>query len=60
MEVHRNSGAQAISFLNFNVVELFFYRCVVAYASDLIFLQVSVNPHRARGLKPSAVSLDHT
>ncbi|PNT03678.1 hypothetical protein POPTR_014G083300v4 [Populus trichocarpa] len=36
------------------------HRCVVAYASDLIFLQVSVNPHRARGLKPSAVSLDHT
>ncbi|KAF3441347.1 hypothetical protein FNV43_RR15261 [Rhamnella rubrinervis] len=36
------------------------HRCVVAYASDLIFLQVSLNPHRKRGLKTSAVSLDHS
>ncbi|CAI0470400.1 unnamed protein product [Linum tenue] len=35
-------------------------RCVAAFASDLIFLQVSLNPHRYRGLKASAVSLDHS
>ncbi|CAN1308753.1 Acyl-CoA hydrolase 2 [Linum perenne] len=37
-----------------------FSRCVAAYTSDLIFLQVSLNPHRYRGLKASAVSLDHS
>lgn len=36
------------------------HRCVVAYTSDLIFLQVSVNPHRRKGLKARAVSLDHS
>ncbi|GAA0143503.1 esterase [Lithospermum erythrorhizon] len=36
------------------------HRCVVAYASDLIFLNVSMNPHRQRGLRSSAVSLDHS
>ncbi|XP_027350563.1 uncharacterized protein LOC113861748 isoform X1 [Abrus precatorius] len=36
------------------------HRCVVAYASDLIFLQVSLNPHRRKGMKARAVSLDHT
>ncbi|XP_065859545.1 acyl-CoA hydrolase 2-like [Euphorbia lathyris] len=36
------------------------HRCVVAYASDLIFLGVSLNPHRAKGLKTSSVSLDHS
>uniref|UniRef100_A0A2P2KKF8 acyl-CoA hydrolase n=3 Tax=Rhizophora mucronata TaxID=61149 RepID=A0A2P2KKF8_RHIMU len=36
------------------------HRCVVAYASDLIFLQVSSNPHRTRGLKIAALSLDHS
>ncbi|KAG6402691.1 hypothetical protein SASPL_134895 [Salvia splendens] len=36
------------------------HRCVVAYASDLIFLQVSLNPHREKGLKSSSVSLDHS
>ncbi|GFP97297.1 acyl-coa thioesterase 2 [Phtheirospermum japonicum] len=35
------------------------HRCVAAYASDLIFLQVSLNPHREKGLKSSSVSLDH-
>ncbi|XP_051132692.1 acyl-CoA hydrolase 2-like isoform X2 [Andrographis paniculata] len=35
------------------------HRCVVAYASDLIFLQIGMNPHREKGLKTSAVSLDH-
>uniref|UniRef100_A0A7N2LS78 Acyl-CoA thioesterase 2 C-terminal domain-containing protein n=1 Tax=Quercus lobata TaxID=97700 RepID=A0A7N2LS78_QUELO len=34
-------------------------RCVVAYTSDLIFLQVSMNPHHRKNLKTSAVSLDH-
>ncbi|MED6211495.1 Acyl-CoA hydrolase 2 [Stylosanthes scabra] len=36
------------------------HRCVVAYASDLIFLQVSLNPHRRKGFKVRAVSLDHS
>ncbi|CAI9101828.1 OLC1v1039244C2 [Oldenlandia corymbosa var. corymbosa] len=36
------------------------HRCVVAYASDLLFLQISLNPHREKGLKTSAVSLDHS
>ncbi|KAA8520629.1 hypothetical protein F0562_014885 [Nyssa sinensis] len=36
------------------------HRCVAAYASDLIFLGVSLNPHRKRGLKTSSVSLDHS
>ncbi|CAM9002639.1 unnamed protein product [Rhodiola kirilowii] len=35
------------------------HRCVVAYASDLIFLSVSVNPHRSPGSNISSVSLDH-
>ncbi|XP_050287758.1 acyl-CoA hydrolase 2-like [Quercus robur] len=35
------------------------HRCVVAYTSDLIFLQVSMNPHHRKNLKTSAVSLDH-
>ncbi|KAL0347812.1 UNVERIFIED_CONTAM: Acyl-CoA thioesterase 2 [Sesamum calycinum] len=34
-------------------------RCVAAYASDLIFLQISLNPHREKGLKSASVSLDH-
>lgn len=42
------------------VIWFFFFRCVVAYASDLIFLQVSLNPHREKGLKSSSVSLDHS
>ncbi|CAA0813622.1 Acyl-CoA thioesterase family protein [Striga hermonthica] len=36
------------------------HRCVVAYASDLMFLQISLNPHREKGLKSSSVSLDHS
>ncbi|KAG5514264.1 hypothetical protein RHGRI_035613 [Rhododendron griersonianum] len=36
------------------------HRCVAAFASDLIFLSVSLNPHRKRGLKTSSVSLDHS
>nr|XP_028950653.1 uncharacterized protein LOC114821694 [Malus domestica] len=35
------------------------HRCVVAYASDLIFAAVSLNPHRRIGVKLSQVSLDH-
>ncbi|XP_057756662.1 acyl-CoA hydrolase 2-like [Arachis stenosperma] len=35
------------------------HRCVVAFASDLIFLQVALNPHRKQGMKASSVSLDH-
>lgn len=35
------------------------HRCVLAYTSDLIFLQVSLNPHRRKGLKTRSVSLDH-
>ncbi|XP_031110778.1 uncharacterized protein LOC116014946 [Ipomoea triloba] len=36
------------------------HRCVVAFASDLIFASVSTNPHRRKGLKTASVSLDHT
>lgn len=36
------------------------HRCVVAYASDLIFLSVSLNPHRRKGLRTTSVSLDHS
>ncbi|KAG8663841.1 hypothetical protein MANES_01G257800v8 [Manihot esculenta] len=36
------------------------HRCAAAYASDLLFLQVSLNPHRAKGLKTAHVSLDHS
>ncbi|KAK7243316.1 hypothetical protein RIF29_38109 [Crotalaria pallida] len=36
------------------------HRCVVAYTSDLIFLQVGVNPHRGKAVKTRAVSLDHS
>ncbi|XP_074584678.1 acyl-CoA hydrolase 2-like isoform X1 [Curcuma longa] len=36
------------------------HRCVVAYASDLIFGGVSLNPHRRRGLKTASLSLDHS
>ncbi|KAL3000912.1 hypothetical protein AAZX31_09G238600 [Glycine max] len=36
------------------------HRCVVAYTSDLIFLQVSLNPNRRKGRKARAVSLDHS
>ncbi|KAK4745277.1 hypothetical protein SAY87_011589 [Trapa incisa] len=36
------------------------HRCVVAFASDLIFLGTSLNPHRRKGLKTYSVSLDHS
>ncbi|RWR97997.1 acyl-CoA thioesterase 2-like protein [Cinnamomum micranthum f. kanehirae] len=36
------------------------HRCVVAYASDLLFLGVSTNPHRTKGLKITSLSLDHS
>ncbi|KAK9757958.1 hypothetical protein RND81_01G196500 [Saponaria officinalis] len=36
------------------------HRCVVAYASDLLFVEVSANPHRQRGLKIRVLSLNHT
>ncbi|XP_042510940.1 acyl-CoA thioesterase 2 isoform X3 [Macadamia integrifolia] len=35
-------------------------RCAVAYASDLILLSTTLNPHRKRGLKLSSLSLDHS
>ncbi|RYR61379.1 hypothetical protein Ahy_A04g018548 isoform C [Arachis hypogaea] len=31
------------------------HRCVVAFASDLIFLQVALNPHRKQGMKASSI-----
>ncbi|XP_020591886.1 uncharacterized protein LOC110032560 isoform X2 [Phalaenopsis equestris] len=34
--------------------------CVVAYASDLIFSGVSLDPHRQKGLKTALLSLDHS
>ncbi|KAG8083095.1 hypothetical protein GUJ93_ZPchr0014g47131 [Zizania palustris] len=36
------------------------HRCVVAYASDLLFSGVSLNPHREKGLKIYSLSLDHS
>ncbi|XP_008811116.1 acyl-CoA thioesterase 2 [Phoenix dactylifera] len=36
------------------------HRCVVAYASDLIFAGVSLNPHKKKGLKTTSLSLDHS
>ncbi|XP_010670478.2 acyl-CoA hydrolase 2 isoform X1 [Beta vulgaris subsp. vulgaris] len=36
------------------------HRCVVAYASDLLFVGVSGNPQRKRGLEISIFSLNHT
>ncbi|KAL7002502.1 Acyl-CoA hydrolase 2 [Sarracenia purpurea var. burkii] len=35
------------------------HRCVAAFTSDLMFISVSLNPHRKKGLKPTSVSLDH-
>jgi acyl-coenzyme A thioesterase 1/2/4 len=35
------------------------HRCVVAFASDLIFCGVGLNPHRRKGVKSAALSLDH-
>ncbi|KAF3675840.1 putative rRNA-processing protein FCF1 -like protein [Capsicum annuum] len=36
------------------------HRCVAAYTSDLIFLTVSLNPHRKKDLSVTSVSLDHS
>ncbi|KAL1071628.1 hypothetical protein V6Z11_D11G100700 [Gossypium hirsutum] len=36
------------------------HRCVVAFASDLIFSAVSLNPHRRKGFKSASLSLDHS
>ncbi|KAI9181580.1 hypothetical protein LWI28_016352 [Acer negundo] len=36
------------------------HRCAVAYASDLIFSSVSLNPHRKKGFRSASLSLDHS
>ncbi|XP_021969619.1 acyl-CoA thioesterase 2 isoform X3 [Helianthus annuus] len=36
------------------------HRCVGAYFSDLLFIQISLNPHRKVGVFPSSISLDHS
>ncbi|KAK9207371.1 hypothetical protein WN943_017656 [Citrus x changshan-huyou] len=36
------------------------HRCVVAFASDLIFSSVSLNPHRRKGFRTASLSLDHS
>ncbi|XP_023754280.1 acyl-CoA hydrolase 2 isoform X2 [Lactuca sativa] len=36
------------------------HRCVGAYYSDLLFIQISLNPHRREGMLPSSISLDHS
>ncbi|KAF9617638.1 hypothetical protein IFM89_037701 [Coptis chinensis] len=36
------------------------HRCVVAYISDISFLQVAINPHLIRGLKIMSLTLDHS
>ncbi|XP_039063666.1 acyl-CoA thioesterase 2-like isoform X2 [Hibiscus syriacus] len=36
------------------------HRCVVAFASDLIFSSVSLNPQRRKGFMSASLSLDHS
>ncbi|KAL8208052.1 hypothetical protein R6Q57_007464 [Mikania cordata] len=36
------------------------HRCVGAYFSDLLFIQISLNPHRSDGVFLSSLSLDHS
>ncbi|WZY83137.1 hypothetical protein YC2023_029521 [Brassica napus] len=36
------------------------HRCVVAFASDLIFACIGLNPHRKKGMSAAALSLDHS
>ncbi|XP_039773444.1 acyl-coenzyme A thioesterase 8-like isoform X2 [Panicum virgatum] len=36
------------------------HRCVVAYASDLLYSGVSLNPHREKDLNTYSLSLDHS
>ncbi|KAK1408839.1 hypothetical protein QVD17_40931 [Tagetes erecta] len=36
------------------------HRCVGAYFSDLLFIQISLNPHRREGIFPTSISLDHS
>lgn len=36
------------------------HRCVGAYFSDLLFIQISLNPHRREGVFPTSISLDHS
>ncbi|CAA0392786.1 unnamed protein product [Arabidopsis thaliana] len=36
------------------------HRCVVAFASDLLFASISLNPHRREGMSVAALSLDHS
>ncbi|XP_076937273.1 acyl-CoA hydrolase 2-like [Bidens hawaiensis] len=36
------------------------HRCVGAYFSDLLFIQISLNPHLREGIFPSSISLDHS
>ncbi|EOA22368.1 hypothetical protein CARUB_v10002999mg [Capsella rubella] len=36
------------------------HRSVVAFASDLIFASISLNPHRREGMSVAALSLDHS
>ncbi|CAN6461693.1 unnamed protein product [Victoria cruziana] len=35
------------------------HSCIVAYASDLIFLSTSLHPHRVNGVRATSLSLDH-
>ncbi|XP_071717516.1 acyl-CoA hydrolase 2-like isoform X3 [Rutidosis leptorrhynchoides] len=36
------------------------HRCVGAYFSDLLFIQISLNPHRKEGVTAISTSLDHS
>ncbi|KAK7283640.1 hypothetical protein RIF29_13291 [Crotalaria pallida] len=36
------------------------HRCVVAYVSDLMFIEVGLNPHRGKDVKSLALSLNHS
>ena len=42
------------------IFPMFNCRCVAAFALDLIFKSVSLNPHHNKGLKATSVSLDHS
>nr|XP_043621388.1 acyl-CoA thioesterase 2-like isoform X4 [Erigeron canadensis] len=36
------------------------HRCAGAYFSDMLFIQISLNPHRKEGIFPTSISLDHS
>jgi len=45
---------------SFQMIKLYIGLCVVAYASDLLYSGVSLNPHREKDLNTYSHSLDHS